>query len=391
VRRIDLALTQADWDRMWADPEAKLQVQANAIVFGEALPNIGLRMRGQFSLRESGDKKPWKIDTDAYVDGQEYHNLRQLMLLNNVGDPSMLKEKLAYEMMRFAGLPASHVAYVELWIDIVDDAAPSNYWGVYTLVERVDRKYLGNRFGAGSKDGNLYKASHAQRGPMDLIYYGEKIKDYPTQNGQVAYGKMNNEAEADYSDIIALCRTIDGTQYGSEQEFTQALEDVLNIDAFLRYMAVVTILDNWDTYPYTGNNYYLFNNPLSGRFEWIPWDLTWGDNAQAPLFGRSGPGLLERAPLYDRVFAVAHYRSRYAAYVDLLLRHWFTPEHITDLAQYNQRLIAPYITQSSGDKAFYGERPMFPPEAFPQSWQALVRFTSARYTYLRETLQEGGP
>ena len=32
-------------------------------------------MRGQFSLRESGDKKPFKIDTDAYVDGQEFHNL----------------------------------------------------------------------------------------------------------------------------------------------------------------------------------------------------------------------------------------------------------------------------------------------------------------------------
>lgn len=392
VRRIDLALTQADWDRMWAKPEAKLQVHADAVIFGEPLPDVGLRMRGQFSLRVSGAKKPWKIDTDAYVDGQEYHNLRQLMLLNNVGDPSLLKEKLAYEMLRFAGLPASHVAFVELWIDVVDDAAPPTYWGVYTMVERVDNKYLANRFGQDSKGGNLYKASHAQRGPMDLIYYGESITDYPTQNGQYAYGKMNNEAEADYSDVITLCRVVDGTTYASEEEFTRALEDVLNVDAFLRYMAVVTILDNWDTYPNTGNNYYLFNNAVSGRFEWIPWDLTWGENAQAPLFGRSGPALLQRAPLYDRVFAVARYRRRYAAYVDLLLRHWFTPEHITGQAQQYQRLIAPYITQSSGDKAFYGEGAMFPPAAFSESWQALVRFATARSAYLREALQqEGGP
>ncbi len=392
VRRIDLALAQADWERMWADPEAKLQVQADAVVFGQPLPDVGLRMRGQFSLRESGAKKPWEIDTDAYVDGQEFHNLRQLMLLNNVGDPSLLKEKLAYEMMAFAGLPASHVTYVELWIDIVDDAAPPAYWGVYTMVERVDRKYLANRFGPASQDGNLYKASHAQRGPMDLIYYGEQITAYPTQNGQYAYGKMNNEAAADYSDVIALCRVVDGTDYASAEEFTRALEDVLNVDAFLRYMAVVTVLDNWDTYPNTGNNYYLFNNPVSERFEWIPWDLTWGENAQAPLFGRSGPALLERAPLYDRVFSVERYRSRYAAYVDLLLRHWFTPEHIAGQVQYYHRQITPYIAQAGGDKAFYGEHAMFSPDAFSASWQGLVRFASARSAYLREALQrEGDP
>lgn len=416
VRRIDIALSQAEWDQIWADPEAKYQARADAIVFGERLEDVGFRMRGQFSLRESGSKKPWKIDTDAYVDGQEFHNLRQLMMLNNIGDPSMLKEKLAYEMMRFAGLPASHVAYVELWIDITDDAAPPRYWGVYTLVERVDRKYLANRFGPDSKDGNLYKASHAQRGPMDLIYYGDRIEDYPTQNGQYAYGKMNNEEAADYSDIVALCQVVDGAPlassnpvqpdtgqgdraagggsnpngvtYASEDEYVQALEAALNVDAFIRYMAVVNILNNWDTYPNTGNNYYLFNNPVSGRFEWIPWDLTWGDNAQAPLLGTAGPALTERAPLYDGVFQVERYRSQYAAYVDLLLRFWFTPAHIADQAQRYHRLIAPYVTKATGDQAFYGDRPMFPPEAFSGSWQRLVRFTAERAQYLREALQE---
>jgi PKD repeat protein len=387
VRRIDISLPQAEWDRMWANPEAKVQARANAVIFGEQLDDVGFRMRGQFSLRESGAKKPWKIDTDAYIAGQEFHNLRQLMLLNSIGDPSMLKEKLAYEMMRFAGLPASHVAYVELWIDITDDAAPPLYWGVYALIERVDAKYLANRFGQESKSGNLYKASHAQRGPMDLVYYGDRIEDYPTQNGQYAYGKMNNEEAADYSDIVALCRVIDGTSYADEDEYVQTLEAAINVDAFLRYMAVVNLLDNWDTYPNTGNNYYLFNNPVNGRFEWIPWDLTWGENPQAPLLGNTGPSLVQRAPLYDGVFQVARYRSQYAAYVDLLLRFWFTPAHISDLAQKYHRLIAPYVTQSTGDTGYFGDRPMFPPEAFRDSWQGLVRFTAERNRYLQEALQ----
>jgi len=386
VGRIDLALPAADWGRMWADPEAKVQVPADAVILGERLPEVGVRMRGQFSLRESGAKKPWKIDTDAYVDGQEFRNLRQLILLNNIGDPSLLKEKLAYEMMRFAGVPASHVAYVELWIDLVDDSEPPMYWGVYTLVERADNKYIANRFGREARGGNLYKASHAQRGPMDLIYYGEAIEDYPQQNGQVAYGKMNNEEEADYSDVIALCRVVDGTQYASDEAFMEALESALNVDSFLRYMAVITILDNWDSYPNTGNNYYLFNNPVSGRFEWIPWDLTWGDNAQAPLLAGSGPSLMTRAPLYDRVFEVNVYRYQYAAYVDLLLRHWFYPQNIDRLARAYHRQIAPYVNQSTGDRAFFGETPFFPYKAFTDSWRRLVDFATERHRTLREAL-----
>lgn len=386
VRRIDLNLTQADWDRMWADPEAKVMVPAEAIIFNEQLSAVGVRMRGQFSLRQSGDKKPWAIDTDAYIDGQEFHNLRKLLLLNNIGDPSLLKEALAYEMMAFAGVPASHTAFVQLWFDILDDESPAIFWGVYTLVERVDNKYLANRFGADSTRGNLYKASHAQRGPMDLIYYGESITDYPQQNGQYAYGKQNNEAEADYSDIVNLCRIIDGTQYPSEQDFIQALESVFNVDAFLRYMAVVTILDNWDTYPNTGNNYFLFNNPISERFEWIPWDLTWGENAQAALFMRSGQGLLSRAPLSDQVFQVASYRSRYMAYVDLLLRFWFTPQLMTDRVHNYHTMLSPYIIQATGDKAFFGDNAMFPLEAFTNSPSALLQFVSQRGEFLHNAL-----
>ncbi len=391
VRQIDIALTQADWDLLWADPEAKVQVQADAVIFGEELSDVGFRMRGQFSLRESGDKKPWKIDTDAYVDGQEFHNLRQLMLLNSIGDPSMLYEKLAYGMMEFAGLPASHVAYIELWIDITDDDQPPLYWGVYTLVERVDNKYLDNRFGQDSVGGNLYKASHAQRGPMDLIYYGENIQDYPVQNGQYAYGKMNNEEEADYSDIIELCRVIDGTEYASDEEFMRALEEVLNVDAFLRYMAVITILNNWDSYPYTGNNFYLFNNPVTGRFEWIPWDLTWGSETSAPLFGRTTVGFLERAPLYDNVFQVDLYKSKYAAYVDLLLRYWFTTDNISEKAQAYHDMIAPYVSQFTGDKAFYGEQSMFTPESFNNSLPSLITFVTERNSFLRTQLQQIWP
>ena len=391
VRKVEIALDQADWSRMWADVESKYQARADAVVFGEELQDVGFRMRGQFSLRMSGDKKPWKIDTDAYLDGQEYHNLHQLMFLNNIGDPSLLKEKLAYEMMRFAGLPASFVTFVELWIDIRDDDQVPFFWGVYSMVERVDNKYIGNRFGQDAKGGNLYKASHAQRGPMNLVYYGDSIEDYPVQNGQYPYGKMNNEEQADYSDVVALCRVIDGTEYANETELVDALESNINVDAFLRYLAVNAIIDNWDSYLYTGNNFYLFNNSVSGRFEWIPWDLTWGEGVEAPLFEHAGSEMVGEVPLYDAAFSVKKYQNAYAAYLDLLARYWFTAENLSPLIHKYHNLIAPYVNQSTGDKAFYGEQSMFPYESFQNSDDELLNFVNLRGEYLRSAIQQNQP
>jgi spore coat protein CotH len=358
----------------------------NAVIFGQTYQDVGLRMRGQFSLRESGLKKPWKIDTDYFVDGQEYHNLKQLLFVNNIGDPSLLEEKLTYEMMKFTGLPASFVCYVELWMDISDDNQPPEFWGVYTMIEKVDRKFLANRFGQDAKDGNLYKASHAQRGPMDLVYYGESIEDFPTQNGQYAYGKMTNEEEADYDDIVNLTRVIDGAVYDTPEAFAEALEAVFNVDGFLRYMAVVDATMNWDIYPYTGNNFYLFHNPTTGRFEWIPWDLSWGGNPQHPVFEAVEPGIIDRAPLHTRVFQVPEYRLRYAAYLDLLMQHFFNPQVMEQKAATYHKMIFPLLSQGTGDKMFYGEGSAFNIELAHNSLQTFINRVRDRYDFLQTAI-----
>lgn len=386
VPRVDIELPQAAWDELWVDPVSKTTVRADAVIFGETLRNVGFRMRGQFSLRESRDKKPWKIDTDFYVEGQEYRNLKQLMFINNIGDPTMLGEKVAYDLLAFAGVPASHVSFVELWIDISDDGEDPVFWGVYTMVERVDRKFLASRFGNDSDHGNLYKASHAQRGPMDLIYHGDSIEDYPTQDGQYAYGKATNEDEGDYSDVVNLARVIDGTSYTSTEDFAQALEEVFEVDTFLRYMAVMNALATWDYYPYTGNNFFLYNNPATGKFEWIPWDLTMGGDPRSPIFELTDFGLVERAPLYDNVFEVERYRWKYAAYLDLLVKNRFNYASVNASTSRLHQLIAPYVTQSTGDKMYFGDSAMFPYESFETEWEGLASFAGERSRFILQEL-----
>jgi spore coat protein CotH len=395
VRRIDLIVSQANWDLMWVDPVDKREVPADAVIFGERVENVGLSMKGNASLDASGDKKPWKLDINAYEIGQEFQNLNMLLLHNNFADPSMLREKMGYDMLRFAGVPASLTAFVEVWIDIADDDLPAEYWGLYTMVERPDRKFLANRFGWGNDSGNLYKAdAWFEQGAADLAYYGPDIQNYPMPRGRIAYRKMSNEEEADYSDIIGLCKVIDGVDYENPESFAAALEEVFDVDVFLRYMAATFLHLNLDTYPYTGNNYYLYHDPGSDKFVWIAWDLNsawghFGGGPDFPLYGaKESLGPLENAPLFRKVFEVEEYRRTYRAYMDLLVRFWFSDQQFRPRAKAWHDLLAPYVRQGTGDKMVYGQSAMFTPEAFDDGWVALADLTRVRSVFIRQALAQ---
>ncbi len=395
VRKIEVQLTQANWNVMMADPGAKLMVPADAIIFGERLEQIGISPKGNSTLWFPGDKKPFKLDLNAYLPEQEYRNLKMLILHNNFGDPSMLREKMAYDMMRFAGVHAGHTAYIELWVDITDDPSPADFVGVYTLVERPDTKYLANRFGRENDRGNLYKAdAWFEEGAADLAYYGEDINDYPMPRGELAYALMYKDpAEADYGDIINLCYVIDGVEYATPEEFAAALEQVFDVDVYLRYLAVIFLSLNFDQYPDTGNNYYLYNDPGTGRFAWIAWDMgnSWGlfgGGADYPIFGQEQSiGPLQYRPLFTKVFQVEEYRQTYSAYLDLLIRHWFNEDQFGAQAQAWHDLVRPHLLLGNGDKMYLGGSAHSTLEEFDTAWQELVALTARRAEFVQSELR----
>lgn len=398
IKRIDLLVTEQNWDLMWVDPPSKAEVEADAVIFGTPVDRIGLSMKGNASLDASGAKKSWKLDINAFEPRQDFENLSMLLLHNNFGDPSMLRETLGYEMLRFAGANAAFTSFVEVWIDITDDGEPPQYWGVYTMVERPDSNYLANRFGRGNDDGNLYKAdAWFEEGAADLAYYGLDIADYPMPRGRLAYRKVPDETQIEHSDIVELTRVIDGVEYDTPEDFSTALEQVFDVDSYLRYLAATFLHLNLDSYPYTGNNYYLYHNPGNDLFEWIAWDenSSWGlfgGDAEFPLFGADHSlGPLQYAPLFEKVFEVERYRVTYEAYVDLLVRYWFNEKALTERAGAYHDLIAPYLTVNGGDKAYYGTSATYFPDSFDTDLDQLITLTRERSEYIAGVLAQVKP
>src|SRR5436190_2578959 len=118
-------------------------VKATISIDGETVRDVGLRMKGNSSYT-SAEKTlhvPLKIDFDRFVDGQRFHGLATLNLHNNAFDHSKMREHLAYQVFREAGLPASRSSYAKVFLTI-----PGKYErkeiGLYSIVEEVDKDFL---------------------------------------------------------------------------------------------------------------------------------------------------------------------------------------------------------------------------------------------------------
>ena len=133
---------------------------------GKTWQHIGIRFKGNSSLTSTWSSGIYKIsfrlDTDKFeddypaVDNQRFYGFKELSLTSNFRDESLIREKVAPEIFRAAGVPAPQTAFYRLY---VDHGEGSTYFGLYTLIEVPREPMLKAQFGDGS--GNLYKPEGA--------------------------------------------------------------------------------------------------------------------------------------------------------------------------------------------------------------------------------------
>ena len=94
--------------------------KAEITIDGNPFPDAGLRFKGNSSYRFSRGslKKPFKIDTNRFVKGQKLHGRTKLNLSNAFLDSAFMKEKLAYELYRAAGLPTPQTGWANVVLSV---------------------------------------------------------------------------------------------------------------------------------------------------------------------------------------------------------------------------------------------------------------------------------
>ena len=250
VTTVDIELSDDDWKDMLNNPLKEEVKEATVTVNGKKLEHVGVRTKGNLSLREvanddDSDRYSLKLDFDYYNDEQSLYGLKKLNLNNNYSDATQMREYLSYQLMEKMGLPTPSYAYMYVTVNGKDR-------GLFLGVEQVDETFLAKNFETNT--GALYKPDGTG---SDLKWISDDLDDYTGLNVKTKIDEDSENATVDF------LKTINNKG--------KSLEDTANVDNLLRYFAVNTALVNLDSYQ--GNlkhNYYLYEE--NGKFNIIPWD-----------------------------------------------------------------------------------------------------------------------
>ena len=138
-----------------------------------------------------------------------------------------------------------------------------------------------------------------------LEYISQEPDDYKFEvNGRRAYELKTNDELDDYTDIAEFIDVLNNT---SDADLQCALEEVFNVADFLKVQAHDVVSGNWDGYAGNKSNFYLYHNPQTGLFDYIPYDLdnTWGidwlNQDRRPATRMNGPRNTGRCTTVDGV------------------------------------------------------------------------------------------
>ena len=266
----------------------------------DTIHSVGFRLRGNTS-REAG-KKSFKISINSFIPGQKFHGVEKINLNGHQNDPSMMRAKLSWDAFREAGIPGCRTSFVKLYIN-------EEYKGLYTNVEHVDEEFVQTYFG--SNTGDLFKCLY----PADLNYWGSDPDDYKEEFwGRRAYDLKTNTQSDDYNNLTEFITILNLTD---DDSFQCEIEKIFNVLAYLKTLALEVLIGHWDGYAYNKNNYYLYQNPSTGKFEYLEYDLDntlgidWVNSnwSERDIHEWSNPW--EYRPLYERIMTTPLYQNQY--------------------------------------------------------------------------------
>ncbi len=289
---------------------------------GKTFENVGVRYKGNASYGSTAGalKRNLKIELDHYGADGRLQGAKTLNLNAGGSDPTRLREAMAFEVFRSAGVPAPRTAFVELTLTV-----PGKYdrelVGLYTLIEQVDNVFLRDRFHSGH--GLLMKPERLR----DFGYLGD---DWDKYDGR--YHPRHSPTKKQARRVIDFVRLVD---QGGDEKFDSEIESYLDVDEFLRYLAAGAWLANMDSLLAVGHNYYIYLNPEANKLAFIPWDLDLSF-AGFPMAGSPDElmNLSLKHPhagankLIDRLLALPRFSDRYQAILEGLATTAFAKDRL---------------------------------------------------------------
>lgn len=387
VPEIMLTVTEENWNTFLTNFDANkdngLYVPAafsftkNGVTYTR--DSVGLRPRGNTSRRRpegesgvlhQGNSAQWHhahfgVKFTEYATGERFFGSDRIVLKFFNADPSYCREVFCYDLFRRFGVwSAPRASYCRLYIHVEGDDQPA-YFGVYAMIEGVRKGWMDERMKNGhlpDNNGHLWKAAYNGNGQADLsdfnstLYSKMGVAD-ETHTYSYALKTKKTELSQAQQELYDFMERMRPLPSGSDT-LKNYLETHMDVDLFLRALAVNVAVGMWDDYWVNANNYYFYFD-LNHRFYFIPYDYdnTLGTSVsinglqnagtQDPLHwgSREGDRLLVR-----KVLSIAAYEALYKEYLKQIVSspELMEPEAAMARVKAMQDLIRGFVENDTG-------------------------------------------
>lgn len=217
----------------------------------KSFPDVGI-VKKSFGGSKSNTKPSLRLNFTKYNDANEdgiekLIGAKNMILNNSIQDKAYIRQPLGYELFRQAGVPSFRCNLATVFVN-------DEEMGVYVNLEPVKKRFLENRFGGNTK-GNAYEIEAGEDLTLEEV------------------NKLTFEGFSKYEDKKDI--QLAAQHFNSGVETAQ---NVIDVDAFLRFYTMETCLKHWDGYTQNLNNTYIYNDTTAiadpqvdnVKIRWIP-------------------------------------------------------------------------------------------------------------------------
>ncbi|KAG0230920.1 hypothetical protein BGW41_002370 [Actinomortierella wolfii] len=265
--------TVAEIDRLNANPNQEIETKVTVRYINaktiHTQTNITFKTSGKSSKEFA--KQSYKLEFDDKYGQSFFHRPNIKLRALATTEPSMIRERLYIDMLNSVGVPTAQGTYVRLFIN-------NKPYGLYLMVDDIKKSFLKQTVHGGMElnRGSLVqmnawkqRADLTFRGPTSAPYLVDEL--YKSQN-------LGNNPETDpLKELIQFIQDLEAFNPTTTPNPVQYFNDTrLDLDGFLRSMALEYLFGAFDNYWISASNYFMYKNPtlaMGGKWQWLPTDF----------------------------------------------------------------------------------------------------------------------
>jgi hypothetical protein len=231
------------------------------------------------------------------------------------GDGTAIRERTTHFMAGQLGLPSTYRRFIRLYVNGLRRSS------IYEDAQQPNREYV-EEWCPENPDGELFKIE-------DWFEYNDSVSGFNSKDGTLDnFITANGEKKLasyrwtwrkravrgyahDYTNLFAL---VDAVNTSDTNTYTQAVEAVMDVEQWMRTIALRHAVGDWDSYGYKrGKNMYAYKAE-DARWVLMNWDVSFafglGDGTSFDIFYTTHlDGTLD--PITDRMFKHPPFRRLY--------------------------------------------------------------------------------